>query len=168
MNAPKIILSATLAMIATGAMAFDKARYKTIVGETISTINSGDVDVAHLISLQETLVDIGVTGARDFGASNADHAALMTLVADSAPAMSKMTLDEIEAAWHEGAALAAVGVDFDNLDHFGPAVSHMDAVIHPATAIIALRAYQASGDESHLHQVIDELSEVVEHISHLK
>ena len=79
--------------------------------------------------------------------------------------MTALTLEEIEPAWHEGETFAEVGLDTHALDHFGPAQSHMDTIIHPATAVIALRACEVSGTEDHLDRVIDELSQVVDHLS---
>ncbi len=161
-------VAAGLAFVAGPSIALDVAGYRAIVGETVMAINAGDVDVAHLVGLQEQLIAMGVAGAEEYAADAPDHAELMRFVAKSAPAMTELTLEEIEPAWHEGEAFAEVGIDVHDLDHFGPAVSHMDAIIHPATAVIALRAYAASGDEDHLDQVIDELSEVVEHLSYIE
>lgn len=152
---------------ATAAPAMDTDRFRAIVAETIGMIGEDPVDLPRAIALQRELIGIGVEGARAFGAESPEDAALMTLVADNAEAMTAMSLDEIEEAWHDGAALSEIGLDFDSLDHFGPAVSHMDAVVHPATAIIALHAFEETGDRSYLLQVRDELSEVVEHIGHL-
>ncbi len=163
----RIALAALFTLCAGTASPFETARYKSLVGQTISAINSGDFEVGELVSLQRQFIAIGVRGARDFGSANSEYRALMTMVENSANDMTELTLDEIEAAWHEGEAITAIGLDFDAIDHFGPAISHMDAVIHPATAIIALREYEATEDEAYLDQVIDELSEVIEHISHL-
>jgi hypothetical protein len=163
MKTPAIVIALSLA--ATHAIAFEADEYRSLVAETVITINQGDVDVSHLISIQETLVQLGVDGVSEFGANNPEYSEIMAFVASRAQSMSQMTLDEVEDAWHEGAAFAEIGVDFHDLDHFGPAVSQMDTVIHPATAIIALREYQATGDDGYLDQVIDELTEVVEHLA---
>lgn len=154
-------------LTASGSHALDADRYKEIVAQTISGLGDETVDVAMLKSFQEELIAIGIGGARDFAVSSPDDAELMTFVADSAPAMTAMSLDDIEMAWHDGEALSEIGVSVDDLDHFGKQISYMDAIIHPATALIALREYEATGDRSYLLQVKDELAEVVEHISHL-
>lgn len=163
-----ISITAVAALLtATSAVAMDLDRYRTIVGETIKGTESESVDVAHLIDLQEQLVSMGVQGAREYGVEAPEQAQLMNFVADHAGDMATMSLDEIEAAWHEGEALQEIGVSIDDLDHFGRAVSHIDAIVHPSTAIIALRDYGESGDRVHLLQVRDELSEVVEHLGHI-
>ncbi len=142
-------------------------RYKAIVSQTIAQVDSGNVNVAELVAMQEELIAIGVDGARQYATESTEHATLMNYVADNADAMVAMDLDTIEEQWHDGEALSEIGIDVDSLDHFGAAISHMDAVLHPATAIIALREYEASGDKDYLQQVKDELSEVVEHLSHI-
>ncbi|MFZ7091077.1 hypothetical protein [Primorskyibacter sp. 2E233] len=161
------VMVLVLAMSAHTAHALDAGRYKTLVAETISGISSNDVDVVRMIDLQQQLIAMGVQGARAFAVDSPADATLMNFVADQADAMQQMTLDEIEAAWHDGEALEEIGLAMDALDHFGAQISHMDAIVHPATAIIALREYQATGKKSYLVQVKDELSEVVEHIGHL-
>lgn len=46
--------------------------------------------------------------------------------------------------------------------------SLMDTIVHPATAIIALRDYKKSKDKALLQQVHDELEEVVHHVERIK
>lgn len=166
MKSVPLALCAVL-LSATTASAIDKQQYKKIVAETVSAIESGSVDVDAMIANQERLVQLGVEGAREYGAMHGSSAALMNFVADRAPAMMAMTLDEIEAQWHEGAALNEIGLDFRAIDHFGPEIGLMDSIVHPATALIALNAYRDDGSESHLDQVVDELFEVVEHLEHI-
>ncbi len=167
MNIFRFVLPAMLVLSAGTASGFETERYKSIVGQTISAINSGNFEVQELIDLQDSLIAIGVQGVRDFGASNPKHAELMALVENSVGEMKEMSLDEIEAAWHEGEALSAIGLNFDEIDYFGPAVSYMDTVVHAATALVALREYAATQDDVYLDQVVDELSEVVEHVENL-
>lgn len=162
-----IAAASALVGLTGSCFAMNVDRYTSIVGKTIAQVDSGTVDVDQLIGLQQELIAIGVEGAREFGDAAPEHAAMMNFVAESAPNMVSMNLDEIEEQWHDGLALAEIGVDFDALDHFGPAISHMDAVLHPATAIIALREYRTTGDAAYLEQVKDELSEVVEHLAHI-
>lgn len=156
------------ALCAGPAVAFDKADYKQTVGETIMAIQSGDVDVDTLIAKQMHLMDLGVGALRDYATAHPDSAKLLNFVADQAPSMPDMSLDQIEAQWHEGGALDTIGIKLHDLDHFGEEVSLMDTVVHPATAVIALRRFKTDGNEDHLDQVIDELSEVVEHLGHLE
>ena len=169
MRIPGILVHATVGLIllAGPANALDVARFNALASETVRDLNNGDPDIAALIERQEELVAIGVEGCRKLLAQNPEAAQVMQLVIDGADRMMLMDLDEIEEAWHEGGVLAEHGVDFDDLDHFGPVVSHMDSVVHPATAYILLKAYQKDRDRAHLHQVKEELSEVIEHIKHL-
>ncbi|WP_425100960.1 hypothetical protein [Tropicibacter sp. S64] len=159
-----LIISAALT---TGASALDASKYQSLVAQTIAGLSADTVDVAQLMAFQQDLVDMGVEGARAYAVEAPEHAELMNFVADHAPEMIAMSLDAIEYAWHDGEALEEIGVSPDDLDHFGPVVSHMDAIIHPATAMIALREFEATGNRAHLVQVKDELSEVVAHLSHL-
>lgn len=152
---------------ATGTQALEVDTYQALIAETISGLGAETVDVAHLKALQEQLIALGVAGARDYAAASPADAPLMTFVVDRSSDMTAMSLADIEQAWHDGAALAEIGISMDELDHFGPQIGHMDAIIHPATALIALREYEATGDRVHLAQVKDELAEVVEHLAHL-
>ncbi|MGO4854466.1 hypothetical protein [Phaeovulum sp. W22_SRMD_FR3] len=162
---PLCVLS--LCLMASPGAALDVKQYKAVVVDTIIAIQSGKIDVDALIAQQETLVQLGVQGARDYAKEHPESAPLLTFVADEAPHMSDLTLPQIEAQWHEGAALQRVGLNIHDFDHFSPELSHMDTMVHPATAVIALRDYKATGNEDDLDQVVDELSEVVEHIKHL-
>jgi len=166
MTVPLIVL-AVASLFTTSASAFETDRYRELVGMTVVMIDGGTIDLDTLTQYQEELIAIGVRGAREYAAATPDDAALMNFVADSADAMKGMSLDGIEAAWHEGEALNEIGIDFHSLDHFGKAVSHMDTVVHPATAYIALREYRAHPNPDFLDQIRDELSEVLAHVSHL-
>lgn len=163
-----LALAFAATVLCHGAFAMDTVRFRSIVADTIAQIDGGEVDADTLIKMQQELVAIGVEGAREFAAATPEHARLMNYLVEQADEMVQMDLDGIEMAWHDGEALADIGIDIDALDHFGPAIGHMDAVVHPATAIIALREYSASGDGIYLAQVKDELSEVIEHLSHIE
>lgn len=161
------VIACGIYLVGQSAVALDASRYKALVADTISGISGPSVDVAQMVNLQEQLIATGVQAALAQAEASPQSAKLLNFVASQAEAMQRMSLDEIEAEWHDGEALAKIGIDFDALDHFGTEISYMDAIIHPATAIIALREYQDTGQKSYLVQVKDELSEVVEHISHL-
>ena len=49
----------------------------------------------------------------------------------------------------------------DSFDHYGAVIGAKDAIIHPLTALVALKAYQADGDAEHLEQVQAELEEIL-------
>lgn len=165
-----IFLSMVLAiLVSIPANAMDVAGYKKIANATIKQALSGSVtDIDKLIADQEKLVAMGVAGCKEYAKKAPKDAKIMKIVVDNADKMMAMTLDEIEPAWHEGEVLAEHGIDFDAIDHFGAALSHMDTVVHPATSYIALKEYKKTGDEELLEQVKDELSEVLEHIGHVE
>ena len=113
------LISAAIALCvaATQSHAFEEEEYRSLVAETVLNITQGDVDVAHLISIQENLVRLGVAGVREFGHTNPAYSEIMSFVAANAAGMSEMTLEEVELAWHEGSAFAEIGVNFHDLDH---------------------------------------------------
>lgn len=164
-----LLVAATLTFASLSpAIAMDTATFKKIANNTIQTVLSGSVsDVDALIADQEKLIAIAIKGCKEYAKKAPKHAKFMKLVIDNADKMTQMTLDEIEPAWHDGEFVNESGIDFDAIDHFSPALSHMDAVLHPATAIIALRDYKSSGDADLLVQVKDELAEVLKHLEHI-
>lgn len=85
----------------------------------------------------------------------------------SAEKMKAMSLDQIEADWHEGNYLATKGIEKDKIDHFGPMMSLMDTVIHPATSFLALKEYKKTGNPDLLQRVKAELVEVLVHLEHI-
>jgi hypothetical protein len=170
----KISVSLVLALIlaafiSTQAFAMDVAGYKLIANATIKEALSGSVkNIDKLIADQKKLVEIGVAGCKEYAQKVPKDAKIMKLVISNANKMMAMTLEEIEPAWHEGGVLGENGIDFDAIDHFSPALSHMDTVVHPATTYIALKEYKKSKDGDLLEQVKDELSEVLEHLDHVE
>ena len=161
-----LLLAALLALAAPPAAAMETDAYRALVAQTIAAIGDAThaVDVDALVAVQERLMAIGVEGAREHALRSPADAPLMRFVIDRAPGLTALDLDAIEAQWHEGAALEAVGVDFLATDHFDRALSHMDAIVHPATAIIALRAFERTGERFHLVQVRNELAEMTAHL----
>lgn len=124
-------------------------------------------DIAGELARQEALLELGRNYAKDFAAKFPDVAPLMTFVVESSYEMPKMTLPEIEAAWHEGGALEAAGFDNTTHEHFGVLNSIGDMMVHPATVIILLHEYEDNGDDELLAQGKFELEEVLEHVKHL-
>lgn len=164
------VLSLVLALvISLPAFAMDISGFKKIANATIKEALSGSIaDIDKLIADQEKLVAIGVEGCKEYAKKDPKYAKLMKIVVSNADKMMAMGLDEIEEAWHEGGVLADNGIDFEAIDHFGAALSHMDAVVHPATTYIALKEYKKTQDGELLEQVKDELSEVLEHLGHIE
>ena len=97
----------------------------------------------------------------------ANEKKIMQITIDNGNRMSKLSLDEVEAQWHEGGALKKEGINIDGFDHFDEVMCHYDAVVHPATCIICLNEYKKSKSEDLLEQVKDELKEVIQHLKHL-
>ena len=75
--------------------------------------------------------------------------------------MKAASLEDIEPQWHDGEVPASNGVDVEQFDHFDEVMTHYDMVIHPITAITAVRAGE-------IDQAKDEIAEVLEHAEHLK
>lgn len=109
------------------------------------------------------MIDLGISGAQSFAAERPEHAAAMNFVAANAENMKALNLAEIETEWHEGGALKATDIDLDALYDDDEATTRMEAVVHPATAYIAVLAYEVTGDKDYLEQVKDELEEIVDH-----
>ncbi len=157
-----------LVVAAGPAQAFDKSAYKDLATQTVRKAISGNINnVDALIKKQEELIQLGVKGCRQYAKNSDKHTKLMNLVADHASDMKKMSLDEIESAWHEGGFLKENGIKYEDLDHFGKAVSLMDAVVHPATTYILLNKYKKTGNAALLDQVKGELTEVLDHMKHI-
>ncbi len=166
----KLLVASVLSiMLVSGASAADMASFKKMTKNTIRQAISGSIsDIDKLIATQVKMLDIGVQGCKEYAQKSPKDAKIMNLVVQNAEKMKAMTLDEIEDAWHEGGVLKKNGIDFDKIDHMGAALSHMDTVVHPATTYIALKEYKKTKDEDLLDQVKDELSEVLEHLDHIK
>ena len=164
-----ISLIASLFTTPLFAEVMDVEKYKMIATEVIrESMKGASANTEKMISQNEQLIEMGIAGSRTFAASNAKHSKLLTLTADNAAAMKAMSLDEIEEQWHEFGYLAKHGIDAESIEHFGPAISLMDTIVHPATAIIAIHSYQKESDSEYLDQVKAELSEVLEHIKHIQ
>ncbi len=164
----KALFCAICLALSANAFAIDKGRYTGIVKDTIQKVLSDSKpDIDALIAQQEELIALGIEGCKEYIQSNAVAEPLLTLVVANAGDMQNLSLEQIEEQWHDYGFPQAHGVDPEEFDHFGPEVSLMDSVIHPATAIIALREYKKTGDQAYLLQVKDELSEVTEHLKNI-
>ena len=159
--------------MAQTAHEFDAAAYTKIAKQCIVKSIKGDTSGMQE-NLQE-LVEMGVAGCLEHqgeAETPAKEVELMQLTIDNAGGMSQLTLDDVEAQWHEGGTPKAKGIDIDAFDHFDEVMCHLDAVVHPATCIICLREYNATDDADRkdelMAQIKDELKEVVEHLKHLE
>lgn len=165
----KLVLLVGLSMSFTGpALAMDTVLYTKLANDTINEANSGFVsNINQLISIQKQLVEIGVAGSKQYMKKHPEHQEILGLVVSQADEMMKMSLDEIEAQWHQGAFMRSKGHDLQKMDHFGELFSLMDSIIHPATAYIALKDYKRTRKQDYLGRAAAELIEVVEHVAHI-
>jgi len=150
------------------ALAMDTDGYASLAKEVVRGVMSKPVaDIDGLIAKQEKLLQIGVTGCLDYAKEHPADSKFLQLVVDNAAAMQALTLEQIEDQWHDANFPISHGIDIDSYDHFGPVISLMDTVVHPATGIIALKEYKKTQNPELLTQVKEELSEVLEHIQHV-
>ena len=162
-------LAACIMAVSLPAIAMDTDGFRTLASNTVKQMEMGVVgDVDELIAMQEQLMVIGMQGGVEYLRNNPNvKGRPLQITILSAEKMKKMTLDQIEAQWHEGKYLAAKGVDKDSIDHFGPMMSLMDTVIHPATSYLALKEYKKTGNPDLLQRVKAELVEVLVHLDHI-
>lgn len=149
------------------AQAADLEKFKEIAHKTMQTVSTesvSDGEIDNLIQMQEELISIGKQAIKEYSSKHPKTARMLDLVYDKADGMSKLSLAEIEAQWHEKGYLKSQGVRTEAMEEKSVTGSLMDTVVHPATAIIALRDYRKSKDKKLLKQVNDELEEVVHHV----
>ncbi|MDH5544601.1 MAG: hypothetical protein OEZ43_03345 [Gammaproteobacteria bacterium] len=143
--------------------------YRSLANNTIRQMNMGVVgDIDAMIAAQEELMVVGIEGGVSYLQSNPQGGTPLQLTILNAEGMKSLTLDQIETLWHGGEFLKSKGIDPDKIDHFGPMMSLMDAVIHPATAYLLLKEYKISGNTDLLARVKAELLEVLEHVNHVE
>lgn len=165
----KVLLTA-IAMTSSAQMthALDVEQYEHLANNTIRQMNSGVVgDIDALIAVQEQLMVLGMEGGIDYLQKNPKGGTPLKLVIENAENMKSLTLEEIEALWHGGEFLKKKGIDPEKIDHFGPMMSLMDSVIHPATSYLLIKEYKRTGNPDLLARVKAELFEVMEHIKHV-
>lgn len=151
--------------LVTVVNASDLDEFKAIANKTIKAVVDGNIDADKMLIDMDRLIVLGQSFCKKHATGKATK--FMNLVIDNADKMKAMSLDEIEEAWHDGQAIKDAGINIDEFDHFSPAFSAADTVIHPATSYIVLKNYKKDGDKDGLAQIKDELSEVLEHASHL-
>ncbi len=174
----KKVVIPVLVMMAFATMAwaqtqheFDKDGFDKLAKQTVGQVIGGDFDVKLLIKDMESLVDKGIDGCTKHmneAEIPGSEKQVMKAVIDHAHAMSKLSLAEVEAQWHEGGYLKSINIDLDSFDHFGETMCYFDTIVHPATVIICLNEFKKTGDEELLEQIKDELVEVREHLKHLE
>ncbi len=164
----KLLPALVLLIVTANANALDTTTYKQLAGDTIRQMNNGVVgDIEAMMAVQEQLMLLGMEGGIEFLQQNPQDGAPLQLVIENAENMKRLSLDEIDTLWHGGEFLRSKGIDPEKIDHFGPLMSLMDAIIHPATSYLLLKEYKQTGNSALLERVKAELFEVLEHIQHV-
>ena len=163
-----LIAISLLGSCATAANALDVESYENLANNTIRQMNSGVVgDIDAMIAIQEQLIILGMEGGINYLQKSPKGGTPLKLVIENAESMKSLSLDEIETLWHAGEYLKNKGIDQEKIDHFGPMMSLMDSVIHPATSYLLMKEYKRTGNPDLLVRVKAELYEVLEHIKHV-
>jgi hypothetical protein len=156
-------------LLAAPAQAMDVDTYLGVAEETIKKVKKGKVkDVDKLIAQQEELIRLGIEGALKFAEESPENRKMMHLLVLNSERMKSMSLDDIEKMWHGGEYMKSHGIDINEMGHTDAAMNFYDAIVHPATAFIALTEYKSSKEAELLEQVENELTEVMMHVEHLK
>jgi len=172
-----IVLNALISAVALAQTQheFDKTTYDQVAKKTIGQVLGGSANADQLLGNMRQLITLGVAGCREHleePETPETEKKVMQAVIDNAQGMQTLTLEEIEAQWHEGGFLKGQGVDIEQFDHFSEVLCHYEAVVHPATCVICLRQYGNASSEDEreelLEQVKGELQEVREHLKHLE
>jgi len=166
-----LVFGSVSSVFAASAHQFDVKSYDKIAKKNIGRVISGNIDADKMVGDMEKLVQIGVAGCKKYmgeAETPTEEVKIMKIIIENADKMAFLTLNDIEAQWHEGGVLKANGINIDKFDHFSKVLCNSDAVVHPATAIICLKEYKKSKNEDLLEQVKDELAEVKEHLKHLE
>ena len=164
----KAIFISAMITASSSALALDVENFEKVANDTIRQMNSGVVgDIDALIAMQEQLMILGLEGGVEFLQGNPKDGTPLKIVLENAESMKSLSLDEIESLWHEGNYLKKKGIDPEKIDHFGPMMSLMDSVIHPATSYLLIKEYKRTGNPDLLVRVKAELFEVLEHIKHI-
>ncbi len=154
---------------ASQAFAMDVDTYLSVAEQTVKKVKKGKVkDVDTLIAQQEELIRLGIEGALKFAEESPENRKMMHLLVLNSERMKTMSLEDIEKAWHGGEYMKSHGIDINEMAHTDAAMNFYDAIVHPATALIALSEYKSKKDPELLSQVENELTEVMMHVEHLK
>jgi hypothetical protein len=150
---------------------FNKKLYDKLSKKNIGRILSGNIDVDVMIADMEELLDQGIEGAESHMKDShtpAVEAKMMKTLIENHEKMTSMSLDDLEAQWHEGAALKSKGVDISKMDPLGEAMRHLELIVYPAEAIVCLKQYKNTKDEDLLGKMEESLVEARDHLKHLE
>lgn len=163
------LIGALVLAVSLPLQAMDFDGFKSLASLTVRQMNmgvAGDIDA--MIAIQEELMVIGMQGGVQYLQMNPEGGVALQATILNAESMKALSLEQIEALWHEGQFLQARGIDTEHLDHFGAEVSLMDTIIHPATSYLALKQYKRTGDPDLLTRAKAELMEVLIHLDQLQ
>ncbi len=166
-----LVLGSVSSVFAASAHQFDVKSYDKIAKKNIGRVVSGNIDADKMVGEMEKLVQIGIDGCKEYigeAETPPEEVKMMKIIIENADKMAFLTLNDIEAQWHDGGVFKANGINIDKFGHFAKVMCYTDAVVHPATAIICLKEYKKSKNEDLLEQMKDELAEVREHLKHLE
>lgn len=163
-----------IALVSLGVVvpvyAMDKEEFVDTAKYTIKKVKRGKVrekDIDKLIAHQNKLIRLGIEGALAYAETAPADRKMLHLTVLNSERMKRMSLEEIEKQWHAGDYMRSHGIDINEISHISDAMNFYDAIVHPATAIIALEQYRKDGNPEHLGQVEDELTEVVMHVEQI-
>ncbi|MGD8592443.1 MAG: hypothetical protein PVF82_06390 [Gammaproteobacteria bacterium] len=163
------ILSFLSILYSTTSHAEDWQHFEKMATQTIKSVEKGHPrDIDQLISLQEQLMEIGIKACKNYAIANPQDAKMFQLVVSNAENMKILSLQEIKQQWHAKRFLLSHGIPADKLHQNSTTGSLLDAVVHPATAYIALREYRRTRDAALLEQVNLELTEAVLQLTYLQ
>jgi len=151
-------------------IAIDKEEYIKTAKETIKKVKRGKVkekDLTKLVAYQQKLIRLAVEGALAYAETSPDDRKMIHLTVLNSERMKRLSLEQIEKDWHAGDYMRSHGIEINEINHISDAMNFYDAIVHPATAIIALEEYRKDGNAEHLTQVEDELTEVVMHVEQI-
>jgi len=166
-----LVFGLVSSVFAASAHQFDVKSYDKIAKKNIGRVIIGNIDADKMVGDMEELLQIGIAGCKGYMGETEtppEEVKIMKIIIENADKMASLILNDIEAQWHEGGVLKANGINIDKFEHFSKVMSYIDAVVHPATAIICLKEYKKSKNKDLLEQMKDELAEVREHLKHLE
>lgn len=149
-------------------IAANKARYEAITKEVIQAVVSENTnDIQALTNKLEEATNIGLQLAQDVSAANPDGKPLLDFLSANVNKIKAENLTAIESNWHHGGAFKAAGIKHDEFDHYGSVIGAKDAVIHPLTALIALKEYQKTQNKDLLATAQAELEEILGQLQYI-
>lgn len=163
------LVTGALMFGAFSAQAADSAKYEALSKEVIQAVVAEDTsNIDGLIAKLEEAASIGVEMANEIAAKDAKGKPLLDFLVSNLDKIKGASLEAIEHDWHHGHAFKDAGIEHDSFDHYGAVIGAKDAVIHPLTALVALKEYKKDADSGHLEQAQAELEEILGQLKYVK